>query len=148
MNYLFLKRLFQVSIIMFLFLGCGGDEAASRQQSTNSGKTSSSSEITSVKTYHVFGVPYEEVIELPGATVRGFETTPLMAKLGGYVTSIGTVKGEEIDIGSFVQTGTVLATLDIPEMVDEIAKKPGSRQTGRKQCRSGQRDRRSGKISA
>ncbi|MCH7987794.1 MAG: hypothetical protein IID46_01445, partial [Planctomycetes bacterium] len=126
MNYLFLNRLFLVAIITSVFLGCDGDNADSEMESTNIGTASSSSGITSVPTYQVLGyteLPFEEVIELPGAAVRGFETTPLMAKLGGYVKSIGTVDGEEIDIGSEVQEGTVLATLDIPEMVDEIAEK-------------------------
>jgi RND family efflux transporter MFP subunit len=126
MNYLILNRFLMVAIVTSVFLGCEGDTTDSEKESTNIRSASSSSGITSVQTYQVLAytkLPFEEVIELPGAEVRGFETTPLMAKLGGYVKSIGTVDGKEIDIGSEVLEGTVLATLDIPEMADEITEK-------------------------
>ena len=69
------------------------------------------------------GHTYVETLKLPGASVHGYETTELKAKLGGYVNTIGTVDGVEIDIGSSVRQGTKLAVLDIPEMEDEIREK-------------------------
>jgi len=62
-------------------------------------------------------------VELPGASVRGFETTQLMAKIGGYVQTIGNVDGDEIDVGSYVKSGTVLAVLAVPEMKNQLAEK-------------------------
>jgi multidrug resistance efflux pump len=59
-------------------------------------------------------------VVLPGASVRGFETTQLMAKTGGYVKTIGNIDGEEVDIGTFVAEGTVLATLDVPEIKNQL----------------------------
>lgn len=63
------------------------------------------------------------VIKLPGASVHGFQVTQISAKLGGFVKSIGTADNLEIDVGSSVKKGTVLAELDIPEMQNELAEK-------------------------
>jgi multidrug resistance efflux pump len=60
-------------------------------------------------------------VVLPGASVHGFETTQLMAKIGGYVKTIGNVEGDEVDVGTFVGEGTVLAILDVPEMKNQLA---------------------------
>jgi len=68
-------------------------------------------------------IPHQKRVELPGASVRGFETTQLMAKLGGYVQTIGQVGEEEIDVGSYVKKGTVLAVLSVPEMENQLAEK-------------------------
>jgi len=62
-------------------------------------------------------------VELPGASVRGFETTRLMAQVGGYVKEIKTVGGEEIDVGTFVEKDTELAVIDVPERQDQLTEK-------------------------
>ena len=62
-------------------------------------------------------------VELPAASVRGFETTRLMAQVGGYVKEIKTVGGEEIDVGTFVEKDTELAVIDVPEMQDQLTEK-------------------------
>lgn len=67
-------------------------------------------------------------VDLPGTTVMGFETTKLESKIGGYVqeiTSTNTLSGatEEIDIGSKVSEGQVLAVLDAPELTDDLMEK-------------------------
>lgn len=66
------------------------------------------------------------VIEQPG-TILPFEVTPLVAKLSGYVKAIAPdPKGKPgvfIDIGSPVKKDQVLATIDIPELVEEAAQK-------------------------
>src|SRR5215212_781342 len=55
-------------------------------------------------------------VEQPG-TVQAFETTPLVAKLAGYVKTITK------DLGDPVEAGEVLATLDIPELEREADQK-------------------------
>lgn len=55
-------------------------------------------------------------VEQPG-TVTAFESTPLVAKLPGYVKTITK------DLGDPVEAGEVLATLDIPELEREADQK-------------------------
>jgi len=76
-----------------------------------------------VKTVTVEGREYRESIELAGASVHGFQKTEISAKLGGYVKSIGNVNDQEVDVGSLVRRGDVLAILDIPEMENQLVEK-------------------------
>ena len=55
-------------------------------------------------------------VEVP-FTVDGYEVASLMARIDGYVKSVGT------DIGAHVATGDVLAVLDVPEMDDDLVRK-------------------------
>src|SRR5262245_2861147 len=67
-------------------------------------------------------------VEQPG-TVRAYEEAPLFAKLTGYVLKVHTdigakVKGPRFDSsGNEVEPGQVLAEIDVPEMVEELAQK-------------------------
>jgi len=62
-------------------------------------------------------------VEQP-ATIAAYETTPVAAKIAGYVKAIATDKqGKPIDIGSVVVSGQPLATLDEPELEAEAAQK-------------------------
>jgi len=69
-------------------------------------------------------------VEQPG-TLTAFEVTPVAAKLAGYVREIAPdpharQQGRAdavIDIGSVVKKDQLLATLDIPELVEEAAQK-------------------------
>jgi len=76
-----------------------------------------------VATITVKGREYQETVDLPGASVHGFQVTEIRAKFGGYVKSIGKVNDLEIDVGSRVKQGDVLAVLDIPEMQNKLAEK-------------------------
>ena len=79
-----------------------------------------------MQTVKVTGRPYVQRIELPGASIVGNETTQLMAKISGYIKTIGAINGVTVDIGSVVPEGAVLATIDVPEMADEIESKKAS----------------------
>jgi RND family efflux transporter MFP subunit len=69
-------------------------------------------------------------IEQPG-TITAFETTPVAAKIAGYVAAVAPdpvarkagAADAVIDIGSPVTKGQLLATLDIPELTAEVAQK-------------------------
>ena len=50
------------------------------------------------------------------AEFQPFQDVDVMAKVAGYVRSIG------VDIGSHVKTGDVLAVLEVPEIQDELQK--------------------------
>jgi RND family efflux transporter MFP subunit len=50
------------------------------------------------------------------AEFRPYQEVDVMAKIAGYVKSIG------VDIGDHVRQNAVLATLDVPEVQDEVAK--------------------------
>jgi len=54
------------------------------------------------------------------AEFEPFQQVDLMAKVSGYVRSIG------VDIGDRVHTGQVLATLEIPEMEDDLTRAAAS----------------------
>jgi RND family efflux transporter MFP subunit len=54
------------------------------------------------------------------AEFRPYREVDLMAKVSGYVSQIN------VDIGDRVQTGQVLATLEIPEMADDIIRAKAS----------------------
>jgi RND family efflux transporter MFP subunit len=54
------------------------------------------------------------------AEFEPFQQVDLMAKVSGYVRSIG------VDIGDRVHTGQILATLEIPEMEDDLTKAAAS----------------------
>lgn len=73
--------------------------------------------------YTVAGQRYVETVDLPGGSIHGMESTQLMSKLGGYVKTISTIRGEEVDIGSTVKKDEVLAVIAVPEMADELAQK-------------------------
>jgi len=50
------------------------------------------------------------------AEFKPFQSIEVMAKVAGYVKSIN------VDVGSRVQSGQLLATLEIPEMADDLAR--------------------------
>jgi len=54
------------------------------------------------------------------AEFEPFQQVDLMAKVSGYVRSIG------VDIGDRVRTGQILATLEIPEMEDDLTRAAAS----------------------
>ena len=113
-------NLFALSAIALLMTGCEG-AGADQPETPVSASTSAGPSLVPVAT--VVGQTYVEQVELPGAAVHGFETTSLMAKIDGYVGEIATVNGDEVDIGTVVDKGTALATLDIPEVMDELSEK-------------------------
>lgn len=170
--------------------GCGGMESKDEGDKQPLPEDSSAY-VPQVPVTTVKGGSFDEFIDLPGVSVRGLESTPLHAKVGGFVKTIRRIghaedsKGRqvqvtdtydaqtkkatqiefrvvdagtgkvykspvfedaklkslnnsefreiykqlvddkkmmEIDLGTRVQSDTLLAVLDIPEMADEIAK--------------------------
>lgn len=87
------------------------------------GVTATKQAFCQIETVTVQGRAFRESIDLQGATVRGFQVTEIRAKLGGYVKTIGTIEDQEVDVGSHVSKGSLLAVLDIPEMQNELAEK-------------------------
>lgn len=59
-----------------------------------------------------------KIIEQPGE-IRGYESTPLYAKLAGFVKSVNVDIGDSLEGPTDAKPGTVLAELSIPELVDE-----------------------------
>ena len=76
-----------------------------------------------VQTVKVIGRPYVQTVHLPGVSVVGYETTRLLAKVGGYVHRLGNIDGVTVDIGTVVTKDAILATIDVPEMDAEVASK-------------------------
>lgn len=62
-------------------------------------------------------------VEQP-ATIAAYESTPVAAMIAGYVKAVATDKqGKPIDIGSVVERGQPLATLDVPHLEAEAEQK-------------------------
>lgn len=120
---------FRVSIPLIVLslaaLCSAGCDRLNQTQASSKPKASASrsSASTDFAAAMVESMAYIERVELPGASVRGFETTQLMAKVGGYVKEIKTIDGEEIDVGTMVTKGAELAVLDVPEMMDQLTEK-------------------------
>ena len=88
--------------------------------------------------------PVKRVVEQPG-TVQAFEETALHAKLPGFVEAVEDDPDKkdrpphdrQIDIGSRVKKGQVLAELAVPELEEELKQKDGAGQAGRGRGRAG-----------
>ena len=102
-------------LLLTVLTGC--DRTAATPEPS---KTEGNAPVAEVELLTVTGRPYVQTVELPGASVHGMETTLVMAKVGGYVAEISRINGKEVDIGSHVAEGDVLAVLDVPEMLDEL----------------------------
>jgi len=78
--------------------GCG-DAAAEQNQDNQPSDipTPGSQFVPSVETVRVRGEDFTEHIELPGVSVIGMESTPLYAKVGGFVKEIRRIGHTEID---------------------------------------------------
>lgn len=69
-----------------------------------------------------------KVIEQPGS-IQAYESTPLFAKLAGFIKKVNVDIGDAVEgpasspTGSEPQSGTVLAELSIPELEDESRQK-------------------------
>jgi RND family efflux transporter MFP subunit len=114
---IFSIQLVVLAVFAFASAGCGPDET------DDASTTPAKKPASEFETGLVTAKSYVEKIELPGASVHGFEKTQLMAKVGGYVKEIKSISGEEIDIGTLVVKGDALAILDVPEMQDQLAEK-------------------------
>ncbi len=105
----------------FLALATPGCKPPAGNGSSHPSATSAPT--AAIAVFTVAGRPYVETVDLPGASVHGFETTKIMSKVSGYIESIGVVDGEEVDIGISVRADDVLAVLEIPEMQDDLNEK-------------------------
>lgn len=105
-----------------MIAGCGGERPAPDGQGPQAAAKPDAA-TKKASTALVEGITYEDTIDLPGASVRGYESTEIFAKLGGYIAKLAEVDGQDIDLGTRVETGAVLAVLDVPEMQDELSEK-------------------------
>ena len=112
-----LVAMLSASILVVLGSGC------------NSAKPSvKTSDANTVKTDTPKKKPLRRVIEQP-ATIEAFEETPLVAHISGYVEKVLADIGKEVEgpqydkKGKLIKPGTLLAQLDIPEMLKELEQK-------------------------
>lgn len=93
------------------WLGCG--EPGGEQRATSSGAASPPPVDVVVVT------PVREALDrqvvLP-ASIEAFETTTLFSKVSGYLGRIS------VDIGDKVERGQLLATIEVPEIIDQLRK--------------------------
>ena len=89
---------------LLLVTGCG---------SNNSPSVASADAVQTVPVVRVSTGNLQNDITLT-AEFTPYQTVDVMAKVAGYVKQIG------VDIGDHVQTGEILATLEVPELQDEL----------------------------
>ena len=125
-----MRQLVILVIVLFCSVGCN----KSSSQVPNAANPTEA-EAIKVKIVHPKQQQLNWVVEQPG-TVEPLEITPIVAKLPGYIKSIAPdtaaiKKGLKlpggqpsvIDKGSEVESGQLLATLDIPELEAELLEK-------------------------
>jgi HlyD family secretion protein len=83
-----------------------------------SGTTTAANPAAAVSVVHPQKKALPKVIEQPG-TVQPYESTPLYAKLAGFVKKVNVDIGDLVEGPTESGPGTVLAELSIPELVDE-----------------------------
>ena len=114
------------ALVALLPLACG--KPGSPEPGTANGATSTS---TPVKVASPKRQTLHWTVEQPGS-ISAFESTPIAAKLAGYVKEIApdlearknpTTPDAVIDMGSMVKKGQLLASLDIPELDAEAVQK-------------------------
>ena len=116
-----MRRLLMLLVVCGLvsLVGCNKKRSAAEQSGGAVARSGAAAPTTAVAS----GRPYRAEVRMPGATVSGFETTQVRSKVGGYVGRIGKVDGQDIDRGTEVTAGTLLAKLDIPETLESLAEK-------------------------
>jgi HlyD family secretion protein len=106
-----------VSVILagasLLLSGCSGPGTGARNSPTATTEGQSAQPIKTVKPTRN---TIERTINQPGF-VQAFEQTPIYSKIAGYVDALN------VDIGSRVSKGQVLAELRVPELEVEVAQK-------------------------
>lgn len=107
--------------------GCGGSGREQKRPKTRPPRTSSAKKSPTTAAPETGGSvvvvrsrEYVDEVELPGASVVGYESTVLVAKQAGFVKTIGLQGKQEVDIGVDVTAGSVLAELHIPELEAEL----------------------------
>ncbi|MGI9516024.1 MAG: efflux RND transporter periplasmic adaptor subunit [Pirellulaceae bacterium] len=99
------KKIGLHSCLVLVVVGSGIGLAGERADAWQQAKPVQTAQVTRGDLKHSFELP---------ATVRGFQTADLYAKVGGFLKDI------PVDIGDSVTAGETLATLDVPEMQSEL----------------------------
>jgi HlyD family secretion protein len=95
------------AILGFVLAGCS-------QPTANSQPNSNETAAVAVKTVHPKKTTVERSIKRPGFNIEPYQSTPIYARIGGYVERWNA------DIGDRVKKGAVLAELSVPEMAVEV----------------------------
>jgi multidrug efflux pump subunit AcrA (membrane-fusion protein) len=116
-----------LAVVVLVATGCGQDSVTAPAEKPRTILTADT-KLPRADTVKAASRSFTLYIDLPGASVHGFESTLLEAKIGGYVKTLGQFKDaagttEDVDIGTRVEKGDILAVLDTPEMFDELKEK-------------------------
>ena len=117
-----------LAVVILVATGCGQDSITAPVENSGTIQTADKA-LPRADTVEAERRSFTLSVDLPGASVHGFETTLMEAKVGGYVQKIGRFKNaatgtsENVDIGTRVEKDDILAVLDAPEMLDELQEK-------------------------
>ncbi|MEO1994327.1 MAG: efflux RND transporter periplasmic adaptor subunit [Planctomycetaceae bacterium] len=118
----FEELLLVCGVVASLLSGCGTQPAVENKGAADDAPAERSRRPT-FNTQIVAAQTYEQRLDLPGASLHGYEVAQVLSKVGGYVAEIGTVNERPIDIGTIVQEGARLVRIDAPELGDDLKEK-------------------------
>src|SRR5215217_3208366 len=111
---MFLRRVVAGAILAGLFAGC------QRKPLPEPAEETSRRTVPKVAVVNPERHTVRRSIERPGYNVEAYQSTPLYAKIPGYVLEW------KVDIGASVRKDQVLAVLDVPEMEVELLERKAS----------------------
>ena len=121
------KRSLVSGLLGFALLGCQAQTPVNAQTST-APATQPPATTVKVAVTRVARKPLRQIVEQP-AYVEALESTPLYAKVSGYVAHVAVdmgdrVRGPKLDaMGQLVEPGQTLVTLAVPELQDDLRRR-------------------------
>ena len=88
-----------LAVLCLALPGCGKVNAKTEKKNETAGKTGGTV-VPIVAVFTVKAEDFKETLDLPGASVHGMETTPLMSKVAGFVKIIRRVGNTEYEFGT------------------------------------------------
>jgi len=106
-----------------LICGCDTQDTPASTVNSRGPDSGASSSNNDMQTQTVAVRNYEQRLDLPGASLHGYEMAQVLSKVGGYVAEIGAVNEQPIDIGTIVPENGRLVLIDAPELGDDLKEK-------------------------
>jgi len=117
------KLLLLCGVAASLICGCDTQDTQAPTDNPPAAGAGARSSKNEMQTQTVAVRTYEQRLDLPGASLHGYEMAQVLSKVGGYVAEIGTVNEQPIDIGTKVKVGDRLILIDAPELGDDLKEK-------------------------
>lgn len=118
----FEKLLLLCGVAASLLCGCDTQDSTDSTRAADAAPAASPPQ-KQMQTQTVAVRTYEQRLDLPGASLHGYEMAQVLSKVSGYIAQIGTVDEQPVDIGTIVPEGAQLVLIDAPELGDDLKQK-------------------------